>query len=153
MTPQSPLAGLQRPGAASAPSMSQPGGGGGLNILNESSPMDGSGSAATGYASPDEGPFECDNCQFFQAPGTCNHPEVQNDPEVNGEVDPEGCCNKFVSAGKETQDEEHTEGAGPEAAPSKGGKGGAGFAGMKKSPKAPKKAGAAGPRGNLAESE
>lgn len=74
-------------------------------------PNKGDGTAQSGYATPDLGPFECENCQHFQEPNSCNHPEVQSDPEVNGQVDPEGCCNYFKSAGNETEAEEHGEGA------------------------------------------
>jgi len=69
-----------------------------------------SGSAATGYATPDLGPFECENCIYFQAPGTCSNPQVVSDPEVQGQVDPEACCNLFTSAHNETQAEEHGSG-------------------------------------------
>ena len=40
-----------------------------------------------GYQTPDQGPFECDNCQHFQAPGSCEW--------VSGAIDPKGCCNNF----------------------------------------------------------
>jgi hypothetical protein len=70
------------------------------------------GTAASGYVTPDLGPFECENCTKFQEPSTCTDPHVVNDPEVNGQVDPEGCCNYFTSAHKESQEQEHTEGLG-----------------------------------------
>lgn len=70
------------------------------------------GSQASGYATPDLGPFECENCTKFQPPNQCGDPRVQQDPEVQGQVDPQGCCNFFQSAHNETQDEEHTEGLG-----------------------------------------
>jgi hypothetical protein len=68
------------------------------------------GTAASGYVTPDLGPFECANCTKFQEPSTCTDSHVVNDPEVNGQVDPEGCCNYFQSSHKENQESEHTEG-------------------------------------------
>jgi hypothetical protein len=68
------------------------------------------GTAASGYATPDLGPFECENCMKFSPPNQCQDPRVQQDPEVQGQVDPQGCCNFFQSAHNETQAEEHTEG-------------------------------------------
>lgn len=70
------------------------------------------GTAASGYVTPDLGPFECENCTKFQPPSTCTEPNVVNDPEVNGQVDPEGCCNYFTSAHNESQEQEHNEGLG-----------------------------------------
>ena len=67
------------------------------------------GTKASGYATPDLGPFECENCQKFQPPNTCGDPRVQQDPEVQGQVDPQGCCNFFQSAHNETQADEHSE--------------------------------------------
>lgn len=69
----------------------------------------GDGSAQSGYAGPEFGPFECENCTHFSAPTRCNHPQVINDPEVQGQVEAEGCCNLFQSAHNETQEEEHHE--------------------------------------------
>lgn len=59
----------------------------------------GDGTAASGYVTPDLGPFECDNCVHFQAPTTCDQPQVVSDPEVGGQVDAKGCCNFFKSKG------------------------------------------------------
>lgn len=70
------------------------------------------GTAATGYATPDLGPFECDNCVHFDGTSRCDNPDVINDPEVQGNVDAEGCCNLFKSAHKESQESEHSEGLG-----------------------------------------
>lgn len=69
------------------------------------------GTAASGYATPDLGPFECENCTKFQPPNLCGDPRVQQDPEVQGQVDPQGCCNFFQSAHNETQQEEYGEAA------------------------------------------
>lgn len=68
----------------------------------------GDGTQLSGYVTPDLGPFECENCQHFTAPSSCSHPFVIADPEVNGQVDAEGCCNYFKSAHNETQAEEHS---------------------------------------------
>jgi hypothetical protein len=68
-----------------------------------------SGTAQSGYVTPDLGPFECENCVHFQPPNQCNQQQVVSDPEVQGQVDPEGCCNFFTSAGNETQADEHSE--------------------------------------------
>jgi hypothetical protein len=72
-------------------------------------PTEGIGTAQSGYATPDNGPFECENCIHFQAPNQCDNPQVVTDPEVNGQVDPEGCCNLFSPAGKESEGEEQEE--------------------------------------------
>lgn len=77
----------------------------------------GDGTQASGYVTPDLGPFECENCQHFTAPSNCNHPTVQADPQVQGQVDPEGCCNFFKSAHNETQAEEHGENLGESNVP------------------------------------
>jgi hypothetical protein len=69
----------------------------------------GDGTQQSGYVMPDLGPFECENCTHFEAPNRCNHPEVVADPEVNGNVEAEGCCNFFKSAGQESQAEEHSD--------------------------------------------
>ena len=68
----------------------------------------GDGTQLSGYATADLGPFECENCQHFTAPSSCSHPFVIADPDVNGQVDPEGCCNYFKSAHNETQEQEHS---------------------------------------------
>lgn len=67
----------------------------------------GDGTAQSGYVTPDLGPFECDNCIHFDGQSRCNHPQVQSDQEVQGNVDPEGCCNFFKSAHNESQAAEH----------------------------------------------
>lgn len=69
----------------------------------------GDGTALAGYVTPDLGPFECENCVHFTAPSTCDHAVVIADPEVNGQVDPEGCCNYFKSGHIETQEQEQGE--------------------------------------------
>ena len=42
-----------------------------------------------GYQGPDQGPFACDHCVYFDVPRSC---EV-----VDGDIDPHGCCNNFTS--------------------------------------------------------
>ena len=39
------------------------------------------------YDGPDQGPFRCDNCEYFISPGSCQ--------KVQGSIDPAGCCNYF----------------------------------------------------------
>jgi hypothetical protein len=80
------------------------------NALRGGDGEPGDGTQLSGYASPEYGPFECENCVHFEAPDKCNHPKVIADPEVNGNVQAEGCCNYFKSAHNETQDQEHSEG-------------------------------------------
>jgi hypothetical protein len=77
----------------------------------------GIGSAQTGYAGPENGPFECDHCIHFDGQGTCNNPQVQADPEVQGKVDAEGCCNLYSPAqeGEAGGGESEEEGAMPGA--------------------------------------
>jgi len=106
-TRQNPLAGFPSgrkfPTGAAARPMPQGDGDGGEDEK-------GDGTAQSGYVTPDLGPFECENCMHFTAPTTCDHPEVISDPEVQGQVEAEACCNFFKSAHKETQQEEHSEG-------------------------------------------
>lgn len=40
------------------------------------------------YKTPDQGPFQCDNCLYFQQPNACDM--------VDGEIHPQGYCNIFV---------------------------------------------------------
>lgn len=51
------------------------------------------------YMPPSEGPFECDNCQFYSDPNGCTKPEVIQElgPNAKGlaDVEPDGCCNFF----------------------------------------------------------
>lgn len=52
------------------------------------------------YMGPDQGPFECDNCEHFDGAGHCNQPEVvqelgDSDGQGLADVDPKGCCNFF----------------------------------------------------------
>ena len=42
------------------------------------------------YMYSDQGPFMCSNCAYFQQPNAC--------VKVEGEIDPEGCCNLFENA-------------------------------------------------------
>lgn len=62
------------------------------------------GTKATGYAGPEDGPFNCEHCVHFLVPRFCNHPEVVADKELRkapGQgalvaiVSPQGCCNEF----------------------------------------------------------
>ena len=44
---------------------------------------------AAGYLPPEDGPFQCQHCAHFQAPNACE--------KVSGMIDPEGCCNYYLS--------------------------------------------------------
>jgi hypothetical protein len=83
--------------------------------LGMDDPNAGIGSAQSGYATPDNGPFECANCIHFDGQGACDNPQVQSDPEVNGQVDAEGCCNLFKPAGEEQDEGEGESAPGPGA--------------------------------------
>jgi len=65
------------------------------------------GTTKSGYAPPEDGPFECSNCVHYEGEteeqGTCDHPDVIEDA-VNHEialdgdralVAAKGCCNEF----------------------------------------------------------
>lgn len=41
-----------------------------------------------GYMGSEAGPFECQRCDFFEQPGSCT--------VVDGDIDPQGCCNNFT---------------------------------------------------------
>lgn len=73
------------------------GGGSMEQALRGSAPEHGDGTQQSGYVTPELGPFECDNCEHFEAPSSCNHPMVVSDPEVQGQVEAKGCCNYFKS--------------------------------------------------------
>lgn len=61
------------------------------------------GTAHSGYAGPEHGPFECRNCYHSHDEGsTCDHPDVVKDLKEQGltedgkaYVDAQGCCNYF----------------------------------------------------------
>lgn len=71
--------------------------------------LHGVGTKQSGYADPRHGPFECGNCIHFHSGsgssmmdgfGSCDHPEVVADPEVErigdgAAVQEMGCCNYF----------------------------------------------------------
>jgi hypothetical protein len=76
---------------------------------NDPSDEQGIGSAQAGYATPENGPFECSNCVHFDGQASCDNSQVISDPEVQGKVDPEGCCNFFRPSGNENQQEEQGE--------------------------------------------
>lgn len=39
------------------------------------------------YMGPEDGPFECQHCEYFQAPSSCEL--------VGGTISPQGCCSLF----------------------------------------------------------
>ena len=39
------------------------------------------------YMGYDEGPFRCDNCEYWSNPSKCT--------KVNGNIEPGGCCNLY----------------------------------------------------------
>lgn len=41
------------------------------------------------YLSPDQGPFMCDHCKYFEAGQRACH-------IVEGDIDPHGCCNLYT---------------------------------------------------------
>lgn len=63
------------------------------------------GTKAVGYARPEDGPFKCGNCVWYESgkravipTGECSHPKVMKDPELkksgDGDaiVEADGCC-------------------------------------------------------------
>lgn len=44
------------------------------------------------YMASDKGPFECQHCEYFHAPSSCEL--------VNGTIDPKGCCSLYEPKGK-----------------------------------------------------
>jgi hypothetical protein len=74
---------------------------------HKESDEEGIGTTNAGYAKPDEGPFECENCEHYHAingtHGTCDHSAVTSDAEageikLQGEhalVAARGCCNFY----------------------------------------------------------
>ena len=66
---------------------------------------DGVGTKATGYALPENGPFDCAHCAHAdEEADCCDHPAVIADPDVPkdkyegktyAKVHPDACCNYF----------------------------------------------------------
>ena len=50
------------------------------------------------YMSPEEGPFKCGNCEYFQAPNACQL--------VEGKIEAEGCCSLYEKGGHSEPDED-----------------------------------------------
>lgn len=60
------------------------------------------------YMGPDQGPFKCSACEYFQQPSSCQ--------KVDGVIDAEGCCNLFSKGdndGDEAQVGSSGQGQGP----------------------------------------
>ena len=73
----------------------------------------GTGTRASGYLPPEDGPFRCGNCNHFHAAGDaeddasrglCDEPHAIHDPLVRGRVQAGGCCSFFMQ--RENQDQE-----------------------------------------------
>lgn len=63
------------------------------------------GTEKAGYATPDQGPFECGNCEHYAQSvnathGNCDHPDVIEDLGSPARVAKKGCCNYFRPEGK-----------------------------------------------------
>lgn len=48
------------------------------------------------YRSPDQGPFQCANCDYWEQDGSCTL--------VDGAIDPEGFCNMFMPVSTHPED-------------------------------------------------
>jgi hypothetical protein len=59
--------------------------------------------APASYMGPDQGPFECDNCEYYHDPSQCEKQEViaELGPGQTGmaPVDAKGCCDYFSKGG------------------------------------------------------
>lgn len=69
------------------------------------------GTPKSGYAPPEDGPFQCHNCGHFRWPNQCSHPDVIADAKAKAEplrlsqaglavVKPAGCCTYFRTKGE-----------------------------------------------------
>jgi len=87
-----------KPASKSAPSKPSPFGGkpkaapadpmtGMMGGAEGASDLEDQGSA--GYLPPEDGPFECQHCAHFKSPNACD--------KVSGVIDPQGCCNYYLS--------------------------------------------------------
>jgi hypothetical protein len=96
------------PAATSRPMPQAAGGGGQVEP--------GDGTAATGVLRAEQGPFTCGNCTHFDGQGSCDHPEIVADPEVNGQVAEGDFCGGTRYKSKTAQGgqggEDQTAGAG-----------------------------------------
>jgi len=67
-----------------------------------------------GYMGPDNGPFECENCEHYEPDNQCKKPEMikfygSSSDSPYAEVDPEGCCNYFKTNENRSQDDNNDE--------------------------------------------
>lgn len=53
------------------------------------------------YQAADQGPFRCDNCEYFSTPNKCSNPEIVK--LRGGMVEPGACCDYFENKGTEGQ--------------------------------------------------
>lgn len=58
------------------------------------------------YMTGDQGPFKCANCEYFIEGGACE--------KVEGEIDPEGCCNLFEKGNVDESNATNDVKVGPE---------------------------------------
>lgn len=58
------------------------------------------------YRSPDQGPFQCSNCDYWEQDGSCTL--------VDGAIDPEGFCNMFMQVSGHPEDAPDVGGEAPE---------------------------------------
>jgi len=49
------------------------------------------------YMGPKEGPFKCENCEYYSDPNKCYKEEMIKHQKADefAKVEPEGCCNYF----------------------------------------------------------
>lgn len=67
----------------------------------------GTATAQSAYVAPSDGqPTICQNCLHFDGQGSCDHPQVIADPEVNGKVEANGHSKFFHSKSSEAAENE-----------------------------------------------
>ena len=69
------------------------------------------------YEPPASGPFECDNCSYYQDPNQCTQPAVM--AKQGGKVEAQGCCKFFTSAAGATAGAPSSQSRGMASVPGK----------------------------------